>query len=213
MADELLLEISRFTQQGRVKNVTETILDALALGILPGAIIEGALIAAMNEIGAKFSVNKVFVPEVLLAARAMKEGMKVLEPSLRSGDFKVRGKAVLGTVRGDQHDIGKNLVKVMFEGKGIEVIDLGVNVSSECFVEAAVKNGAGIIGASALLTTTMPVMKEIVELLEKEGLKGQIKLMIGGAPVSQQFCDDIGADRYSKNASEASEAALKILGS
>lgn len=212
MANELLLEISRFTQQGRVKNVTEKVAEALAEGMLPGDIIEGALIAAMNEIGAKFSANKVFVPEVLLAARAMKEGMKVLEPTLKSGDFKVRGKAVLGTVKGDQHDIGKNLVKVMFEGKGIEVIDLGVNVSPESFVEAAVKNEAAIIGASALLTTTMPVMGEIVKLLEKEGLRGKIKLMIGGAPVSQQFCDEIGADCYTKNASLASEAALKLLG-
>ena len=208
---ERLAEISTWMQTGRVKNVRELVQSALDAGIPATEILEGGLIAAMSEVGDKFAKNQVFVPEVLIAARAMKAGMELLEPVLKSGDYQAKGRAVIGTVKGDLHDIGKNLVKVMLEGKGIEVVDLGVDVPPERFVDEAVSQDIPIIVASALLTTTMPVMEQIVRYAQEKGVRDQVKIMIGGAPVSQAFCDKIGADYYTEDASSASEVALKIL--
>lgn len=172
-------------------------------------ILSDALLAGMGIVGEKFKKEEVFVPEVLIAARAMNKGVEVLKPYLQDSDSQGKGKAILGTVKGDLHDIGKNLVKIMLEGKGIEVIDLGTDVSAETFIEEAKKNDADIICCSALLTTTMPEMKRVVELVKSENL--DVKIMIGGAPVNQDFCDEIGADYYTDDAASAADVAKSIL--
>lgn len=208
---DILQEISGFVQKGRVKNVEERTRQALAEGIGPQQILDEGLLAGMSAIGEKFRRDEVYVPEVLLAARAMNAGTEMLRPLLAEKGAEKRGKAVLGTVRGDQHDIGKNLVRIMMEGKGIEVIDLGVNVPPEKFIETARDGNADIIGCSALLTTTMGVMKEVVQQAEAAGLRDRVKIMVGGAPVSQSFCDEIGADCYTEDAASAADAALAYL--
>ncbi|RLB03806.1 MAG: cobalamin-binding protein, partial [Deltaproteobacteria bacterium] len=164
----------------------------------------------MNVVGEKFKKLEIFVPQVLLSARAMKAGMEVLRPILAQKKVKATGKVVLGTVRGDQHDIGKNLVGMMLEGAGFEVFDLGVNVPESKFVEAAKEKNADIVGMSALLTTTMPHMKTTIEALRANGLK--VKVLVGGAPVTQKFADEIEADAYGANAAEAVEKAKELLG-
>lgn len=203
-------EISKYLQQGRANNVKELVAKALEEGMSAQEILNDGLLSGMSIIGTKFKNNEVYVPEVLIAARAMNAGMEVLKPALVSANVKSKGKAVLGTVKGDLHDIGKNLVKIMLEGKGIEVVDLGVNVSPETFVDTAIKEDADIIACSALLTTTMMVMKDVVKEAETKGIKGKIKLMVGGAPVTQSFCDSIGADYYTPDAATASDVALQI---
>ncbi len=203
-------EISAFLQQGRANNVKELVAKALEEGLLPEEILNNGLLAGMSVIGERFKNNEAYVPEVLIAARAMNAGMDVLKPVLISADLKSKGKVVLGTVKGDLHDIGKNLVKIMLEGKGIDVIDLGTDVPPQAFVEAAIKEGADIIACSALLTTTMMAMKDVVKEAEAKGIKGKIKIMVGGAPVTQNFCESIGADCYAPDAASASDAALKI---
>ena len=207
----ILADISTFMQQGRAKNVKELVGQALEEGITPQKILEEGLISGMTVIGAKFSKNEVYVPEVLIAARAMKAGMELLSPALKGSDFKPKGKAVIGTVKGDLHDIGKNLVGIMMEGKGIEVIDLGVDVPPEKFIDEAIANNADIVGASALLTTTMPVMKDIVDYADKIGARDKVTIMIGGAPITEAFCEKIGADYYTPDASSASDVALSVL--
>ena len=162
----------------------------------------------MNVIGEKFKNNQVFVPEVLIAARAMNAGIGLLRPLLVSSGVQSKGTAVIGTVKGDQHDIGKNLVKMMMEGKGLQVIDLGVDVSAEKFYESAVEHHAQLVCCSALLTTTMGEMKRVVHLFQEKGMRDQVKIMIGGAPVTQNYCDTIGADCYTPDAASAAEAAL-----
>ena len=164
----------------------------------------------MSVVGEKFKRNEVFVPEVLVAARAMNAGVEILRPYLVSAGVTSKGTVVIGTVKGDLHDIGKNIVKMMLEGKGLTVVDLGVDVSAQTFIEKAKEVGAQIICCSALLTTTMSEMKEVVELLNKEGLHDQIKVMIGGAPLTQEYCDAIGADFYTVDAASCSDVALKI---
>jgi corrinoid protein of di/trimethylamine methyltransferase len=203
-------DISKYLQQGRANNVKELVAKALEEGLPAQEILNDGLLSGMSIIGGKFKNNEVYVPEVLIAARAMNAGMEVLKPVLVSDNVKSKGKAVLGTVKGDLHDIGKNLVKIMLEGKGIEVVDLGVNVSPETFVDMAIKENADIIACSALLTTTMMVMKDVVKEAETKGVKGKIKLMVGGAPVTQSFCDSIGADYYTPDAATASDVALQI---
>lgn len=163
----------------------------------------------MNEVGIKFKNEEIFVPEVLVAARAMNKGVEILKPLLKDSSNQVQGKVILGTVKGDLHDIGKNLVRIMLEGKGIEVIDLGTDISAETFIEKAKEYQADIICCSALLTTTMPEMEKVVKLVKKENLK--VKVMIGGAPVNQEYCDQIGADYYTDDAASASEVAKEIL--
>lgn len=207
---DIFEELSAFVQQGRAKNVKELAEKALAEGKSAKDILDKGLLAGMSIIGEKFKNNEVYVPEVLVAARAMNAGMEVLKPVMVDSDVESKGKAVLGTVKGDLHDIGKNLVKIMMEGKGIEVIDLGVDVAPEKFVQSAVDAGAQIIACSALLTTTMSIMKDVVALAEEKGIHGKVKVMVGGAPVTQNFCDKIGADFYAPDAASAGDMALQI---
>lgn len=163
----------------------------------------------MGIIGDKFKNNEVYVPEVLIAARAMNAGTEILKPHLAESGVQAKGKVVIGTVRGDLHDIGKNLVKMMMEGKGLEVIDLGVDVSPEQFIAAYKENNADIIACSALLTTTMNEIKNVVDACVKEGIRDQVTIMIGGAPVTQAFCDSVGADIYAPDAASAADAAVQ----
>jgi len=206
----ILNDISGFLQQGRAKNVKELVQKALDEGLSASQILDEGLLAGMSIIGVKFKNNEVYVPEVLIAARAMNAGMEILKPVLVSSNAQSKGKAVLGTVKGDLHDIGKNLVKIMFEGKGIEVIDLGVDVAPEKFIETAVSENAQIIACSALLTTTMNAMRDVVEAAEQKGIRDKLKIMVGGAPVTDAFCKSIGADYYTSDAASASDVALQI---
>ncbi len=206
----VLSDISSFLQQGRAKNVKELVQTALDDGLSAGEILDEGLLAGMNIVGVKFKNNEVYVPEVLIAARAMNAGMEILKPVLVSSNTQSKGKAVMGTVKGDLHDIGKNLVKIMFEGKGIEVIDLGVDVAPEAFVDAAVEQNAQIIACSALLTTTMNAMRDVVETAKQKGVRDKFKIMVGGAPVTETFCQSIGADYFTPDAATASDVALQI---
>ena len=204
----ILNEISTFVQQGRAKNVKELVGKALEEGMSAKDILNDGLLAGMDVVGEKFKNNEVYVPEVLISARAMNMGVEMLKPYLQSAGVEEKGTVVLGTVKGDLHDIGKNLVRMMMEGKGLKVIDLGTNVEPEAYVQAAIENNAQIIACSALLTTTMGEMKNVVECLKASGHKDQIKVMVGGAPVTQSFCDSIGADCYTSDAASAADAAL-----
>jgi 5-methyltetrahydrofolate--homocysteine methyltransferase len=198
--------------EGNKKLAEETVKQALEEGANPEDLLQKYMIPAMDEVGRLFEANEYFVPELLISARAMKAALELIRPRLVETGAKPVGKVVIGTVRGDLHDIGKNLVAAMLEGGGFEVIDLGVDVSPEKFVETAKERDAQIIAMSALLTTTMPGMKTTVETLEKAGLKGKIKTMIGGAPVTQRYADDIGADGFSDNASGAVRVARQLVG-
>ena len=204
-----LSEIKELMQQGRAKNVVTLVQEALDEGIEANVILNDALLAGMAIIGDKFKQEEIFAPEVLVAARAMNKGVEVLKPYLQDSSNISKGTAVLGTVKGDLHDIGKNLVRIMMEGKGIDVIDLGTDISAETFIDEAKKNHAYIICCSALLTTTMPEMKRVVDLVKAENL--DVKVMIGGAPVNQEFCDEIGADYYTDDAASAADVAASIL--
>ncbi len=201
-----LVELSEFLQKGRVKNVKELVQKALDEGIAPNVILEEGLLSGMSVVGEKFKKNEVFVPEVLIAARAMNAGTTMLKPYLVQEGVESKGTVVIGTVKGDLHDIGKNIVKMMMEGKGMNVIDLGVDVSAEQYVQAAKENDADIIACSTLLTTTMGEIKNVVDLVKKEGIRA--KVMIGGAPVTQDFCDSVNADSYTPDAATAAEVAV-----
>ena len=211
MKEELLSQISEFLRKGRAKNVTALVQQAIDEGIPATEILEKGLLDGMNIIGEKFKNNEVYVPEVLIAARAMNAGTTLLKPHLSSSGFKAAGKAVIGTVKGDLHDIGKNLVRMMMEGKGLEVIDLGTDVAPEKFIEAAKNENAQIIALSALLTTTMTEMKNVVEAAKEAGIRDQVTIMVGGAPITQSFCDSIGADIYTVDAASAADAAVAAL--
>ena len=206
-----LLEIGNALEKGKKKLVVQYVQQALEEGISAQTILGEGLLPGMDRIGAKFRNNEVFVPEVLVAARAMNAGAELLKPLLAEEGAESRGKMVLGTVKGDLHDIGKNLVKMMVEGKGIEVIDLGVDVDAETFAKAAIEHDAGVIGCSALLTTTMPVMGDVVKAIEAAGIRDKVKIMVGGAPVTQEFCDSIGADCYTEDAASAAIRAAELL--
>ena len=206
----ILSEISSWLQQGRAPKVKACVQQALDEGIPAADILEQGLLDGMGIIGQKFKNNEVFVPEVLIAARAMSKGVEVLRPHLVEDGVEEKGTVVLGTVKGDLHDIGKNLVRMMMEGKGLKVIDLGVDVPVEKFLDAARENDAKIICCSALLTTTMGEMRSVVEAVEASELKGKVSIMIGGAPVTQSFCDQIGASRYTADAATAAEVALDL---
>ncbi|MDR3254969.1 MAG: corrinoid protein [Synergistaceae bacterium] len=208
---ELLKEISENLQIGKAKIVAELVGRALSEGIPPQKILDDGLLAGMGIIGAKFKANEVFVPEVLVAARAMNKGTEILKPALAAEGISAKGKAVIGTVKGDLHDIGKNLVKMMMEGRGIEMVDLGVDVPPERFLEAAKEHGASIVCCSALLTTTMGEIKNVVELIKSSDIAGKVKVMIGGAPITRAYCDQIGADSYSPDAASAAEAAEALI--
>ena len=204
-------EISAMLQKGRAKNVAALVEQALAEKCPPEEILNQALISGMNIIGTKFQNNEVFVPEVLVAARAMNAGMKTLKPALNAEGVEPVGKCVICTVKGDMHDIGKNLVKMMIEGNGIECIDLGVDVDPERIVEAVKENGAQIVCLSALLTTTMIGQKDVVEALKAAGLRDKVTVMVGGAPVTEQFAKEVGADIYTPDAASAAKAARALF--
>lgn len=204
---EILNEIKTAVFKGNVKGVTELVNRALSENVEPKAILEEGMLPAMTEIGELFAQNKVFIPQVMIAAKAMNTGSEILKPYMK-GDASAKGVAIIGTVKGDQHDIGKNLVKMMLEGQGIEVTDLGINVTAEKFIAAAKEKDADLICCSALLTTTMPVMQQVVDLRNSEGIRA--KVMVGGAPVTQEFCDKIGADAYSKDAASAAALAVQL---
>jgi 5-methyltetrahydrofolate--homocysteine methyltransferase len=185
--------------------------EALAEGVAPQTVLNDGLIAGMNVVGQKFKANEYYVPEVLIAARAMQQSLQVLKPKLAETGAEPIGKVVIGTVQGDLHDIGKNLVAMMLEGAGFEIIDLGVDVKPEAFVTAALDKGAQIVGMSALLTTTMPAMETTINQFKEQGVREKVKIMIGGAPVTQEFANRIGADGYAPDAASAVDLAKALI--
>lgn len=197
---------------GKLEAAVEVTNSAIADGVDPQSIINGYMIKAMEEVGARFESGKAFVPNLLMSARAMKGSLDILKPLLKGDGSSYVGKVVIGTVKGDLHDIGKNLVASMLEGCGFEVLNLGVDVSSDKFVAAAQESGANLICMSALLTTTMNYMKEVVAAIEAAGLKGKVKVMVGGAPLTEGFAKSIGADGYSSNANGAVTLAKTLVG-
>ena len=205
-----LEELSQALQKGRVPAVKEQIQKAREAGVDPQEILQEGLLAGMGVIGEKFKQNKVYIPEVMLAARAMNTGLELLKPLLAGQAAQEKGTVVIGTVKGDRHDIGKNLCKMMLEGKGLKVIDLGVDVPAAKYLDAAQQHGAAVICCSALLTTTMGEMRTVVQLVQQSPLAGKVRVMVGGAPVSQAFCDEIGADRYTADAATCAEVALSL---
>lgn len=205
-----LHDISIKLQAGKAKAVKELVQQAIDEGIPAQEILDKGLLNGMSIIGEKFKNNEVFVPEVLVAARAMNMGANLLKPLLVAEGIKATGKVVIGTVAGDLHDIGKNLVKMMIEGKGLEVIDLGTDVAPEAFVQAAINEECNIICCSALLTTTMGTMSDVVKAAEDAGIRDKVKIMIGGAPVTETFCNQIGADVYTPDAATAADVAASF---
>ena len=205
-----LQEISLQLQAGKAKIVKTLVQQAIDEGIPAQKILEEGLLAGMNVVGVKFKNNEVFVPEVLVAARAMNQGANLLKPLLMESGIKTSGKVCIGTVQGDLHDIGKNLVKMMMEGKGLEVIDLGTDVAPETYVRTAIEENCQIICCSALLTTTMGVMADVVKAAEEAGIRDKVKIMIGGAPVTEAFCRQVGADAYTPDATSAAEKAVEF---
>jgi len=209
--NQILTEISEQLQKGKAKIVKELVTQALEAGVAAADILQEGLMPGMDVIAEKFKNNEVFVPEVLIAARAMNMGAEVLKPHLAEGGVRAIGKAIIGTVRGDLHDIGKNLVRMMLEGKGIEAVDLGVDVAPERFLEAFQAEQADIVVLSALLTTTMGEMANTVDAFIKAGVRDGAVIMVGGAPVTQGFCDSIGADIYAADAASAADAAKAAI--
>ncbi len=207
-----IAEIQELIMNGRSKLVPDAVQAALDEGE-DALVLLNAMIDTMGVVGERFKNNEIFVPEMLVAARAMKKGVAVLKPCLSSGAAGANGKVIIGTVAGDLHDIGKNLVAMMIESSGFEVIDLGVDVSAERFVEACRDNpDTKIVALSALLTTTMPGMAETVKALKAEAFGSSLKIMVGGAPITQTFADEIGADGYSSDAASAAELAKRLVG-
>ena len=202
--------IATAVKDGRKKIVEQLVKDAVAEGVDPASILNDGLVVGMTELGEMFKNGEVYVPEVLVAARAMKAGTTILKPLLMDANVQTLGTVAIGTVEGDLHDIGKNLVGMMLEGTGFTVVDLGENVSPDSFVQA-VRDGAQIIGMSALLTTTMPMMATTIKALEAAGLRDKVKVMIGGAPITQEYADQIGADGYSTDAASAAELAKRLI--
>lgn len=205
-----LQEISIKLQAGKAKDVKALVQQAIDEGIPAQEILSKGLLSGMDIIGEKFKNNEVFVPEVLVAARAMNQGTALLKPLLAEAGSTATGKVCLGTIKGDLHDIGKNLVKMMMESKGLEVIDLGADVAPEKFIETAKNENCQIIGVSALLTTTMNGMADVVKAAEAAGIRDQVKIMIGGAPITELFAQQIGADAYTPDATSAAELAAKF---
>ena len=202
---EIFNEISELLQKGKARDIVGSVQKALDIGAQPADILQNALMDGMNIIGGKFKRNEIFVPEVLIAARAMNKAAEVLKPALAKAGVQPVGKAIICTVKGDQHDIGKNLVKMMIEGKGIEIEDLGVDCDTQLIVNKVKETDAKVLCLSALLTTTMSVQKEVIDALKEAGLRDKIKVMIGGAPVTQGFADEIGADAYTPDAATAAD--------
>jgi 5-methyltetrahydrofolate--homocysteine methyltransferase len=209
---EVLQQISKSLQAGKDQETAELTQQAIDAGLGAVQILNDGLLAGMDVVGEKFGAHDIFLPEVLLSARAMNAGMDLIKPLLVAGDVPSLGKAVIGTVRGDLHDIGKNLVGIMLKGAGFEVIDLGSDVTPEAFVEKAETEEALVVGLSALLSTTMAGMKDVVELIKSKGLAGKVKVIVGGAPLSQEYADDIGADAYGYDAANAVEIVKRFAG-
>lgn len=207
-----LKEIHEYTVTGNASKVRELTEQALAEGVAPGEIISKYLIPAMGEVGDRFERNEFYVPELLIAARAMQGALQILKPLLADNDLKPVGRVVIGTVKGDLHDIGKNLVSMMLQGAGFEVTDLGVDVAPERFVDAIVQDSEQIVALSALLTTTMPAMKATIEALRAAGAREKVMVVIGGAPVTQRYADEIGADGYAPDANSAVRKVKQLLG-
>ncbi len=207
-----LAGISEALIVGNAAQVGKLTKAALDEGVSAGDILNKALVRGMDEVGRRFKANEFYVPEVLIAARAMHAGMDVIKPQLAAGGVASRGKVVVATVKGDLHDIGKNLVSMMMEGAGFEVVDLGIDVAPERFIDAVTKEKPGVIAMSALLTTTMVQMKSTIEALKKAGVRGKVKVMVGGAPVTQRYADEIGADGYAPDAASAVDKAKELLG-
>ncbi|NLC32384.1 MAG: cobalamin-binding protein [Clostridiales bacterium] len=203
-----LQEISLKLQAGKAKDVKILVQQAIDEGMSAQTILEEGLLSGMSIIGEKFKNNEIFVPEVLVAARAMNMGAALLKPLLVEAGVKASGKVCIGTVKGDLHDIGKNLVKMMMEGKGLEVIDIGTDVAPETFVQTAIDEGCQVICCSALLTTTMGVMADVIKAMEDAGIRDKVKIMVGGAPVTDAYCQKIGADAYTPDAASAADKAV-----
>jgi 5-methyltetrahydrofolate--homocysteine methyltransferase len=204
-------EISDLLQRGKAKDIVVSVQKALDDGAPAGDILEKALMEGMNVVGGKFKRNEIFVPEVLIAARAMNKATETLKPHLAKAGVNPVGKAVICTVKGDLHDIGKNLVKMMIEGKGIEAVDLGVDCDSQKIVDTVKESGAKVVCLSALLTTTMTSQKDVIDALTSAGIRNQVKVMVGGAPVTQSFADEIGADAYTSDAASAAEVCRSFF--
>ena len=211
MAD-ILQKIASNLYDGKYQEVPELVQQALDQGMEPHEILHGGLIAGMDEVGKDFKADVLYMPEVLIAARAMHAGMDVLRPLLAESDVASVGKYLIGTVEGDLHDIGKNLVQMMLEGAGFETVDLGKDVHPETFVAAVREHQPNLLGLSALLTTTMPGMKTTIEALEEAGLRDSVKIMVGGAPVTATFAEEIGADAYAPDAATAVDVARSLAG-
>jgi 5-methyltetrahydrofolate--homocysteine methyltransferase len=209
--DEALKGLYDSIMEGDLELAQEKVQQALDEGIAPGRILNEGMIAAMGEVGQLFEEGEYFVPEMLIAARAMQGGLLILKPFLAEGDVHSPGKVVIGTVKGDLHDIGKNLVAMMLEGSAFEIVDLGTDVSPEKFVEAVQTSGADIVAMSALLTTTMPNMTAVIEALKEAGLRDKVKIMVGGAPLTQDYASKIGADGYAADANQAVASARALL--
>jgi 5-methyltetrahydrofolate--homocysteine methyltransferase len=209
---DILEKIASNLYDGEGQEVAKLVQEALDQGRDPGEILTSGLIASMDEVGRDFKAGDLFVPEVLIAARAMHAGMDVLRPLLAEGDVPSAGKYVIGTVKGDLHDIGKNLVRMMLEGAGFEAVDLGTDVKPDVFVDAVREHQPSIVGMSALLTTTMVNMKTTIEALTEAGLRDSVKIMVGGAPVTAAFAEEIGADAYAPDAASAVDVARGLAG-
>ncbi|MCK5849478.1 MAG: corrinoid protein [Kiritimatiellae bacterium] len=206
----ILNDMAENLMKGKANDVKTLVEQALNENIAPSEILNDGLLSGMSIIGARFKKNEVYVPEVLIAARAMKAGMEILQPRLSDAGVEPVGIAVIGTVKGDLHDIGKNLVCMMLEGAGFKIVDIGIDCEPEKFLSAATENNASVIGISALLTTTMTNMKAVVDTIKASPIAGKVKIMIGGAPVTQEFCDEIGADGYAADAASAADLAKTL---
>lgn len=205
-----MTDISELLQKGKAKDVVTLVQQAVEEGVSAETILKEGLLAGMEVVGRRFRDNEIFVPEVLVAARAMNKGAEVLRPLLAKEGVTASDKVCIGTVKGDMHDIGKNLVKMMLEGKGLEVIDLGTDVPVEKFIQTAIEEDCRVICSSALLTTTMPEMELLVKAANDAGIRDKVKIMVGGAPITQEFADSIGADAYAEDAASAADIAVSF---
>ncbi|MBT8397219.1 MAG: corrinoid protein [Gemmatimonadetes bacterium] len=207
---EILERIAKSLMAGDDTKIVDEVTQAMDEGIAAAEILDNGLIAGMNVVGVKFRDHQMFLPEVLLSARAMTAGVALLKPLLIAENVPSRGKVVLGSVQGDLHDIGKNLVGIMLEGAGFEVVDLGIDVPPERFIDAAISEDASVVGLSSLLTTTMEIMKGVVDLVGERGLSDKVQVIVGGAPLSEEFAQSIGADGYAYDAANAVERVIAL---
>ena len=209
---EVLQQISESLKRGDHEQVAELTQQAIDADLSATQILNEGLLAGMDVVGQRFGAHEIFLPELLLAARAMNAGIDLIKPMFLDGEMPTQGKVVIGTVKGDLHDIGKNLVGIMLKGAGYEIVDCGTDVAPSVFVDTAEKENASVIGLSALLTTTMTGMKEVVDLVQSRGLQGKIKVIVGGAPLSKEFAEEIGADAYGYDAGNAVEIVKELAG-